>query len=141
MKHDFFSPVMPLVPGLLSCDATCIISGTILFIVWRKVRQGVEWLLCLCDTVVTSGSITWHWWHCEGHHFVLWGQDDWSRVQHDILVMWYQCWHHITLMSSSVAPFYFSVQDDQSEIQHDFFQSFDTLGTSISINWCQWHCQ
>ena len=29
VKHDFVSHVMPLAPPLLSCDARCIISGTI----------------------------------------------------------------------------------------------------------------
>ena len=32
LKHDILGHRMPLVPALLSCDAICIISGTILFI-------------------------------------------------------------------------------------------------------------
>ena len=34
--------VMPLVPALLSCDANCIINGTIRC---RQLKQGVTWPL------------------------------------------------------------------------------------------------
>ena len=45
VKHDFFNHVMPLVTALLSCDANCIINGTILFIRQRQLETGVTWLL------------------------------------------------------------------------------------------------
>ena len=70
VKNDFFSYVMPLVPALLSCDAKCTINGTILLIRWRHLKQGMTWFLWFCDAFGTSASITWHWWHCQWHHFV-----------------------------------------------------------------------
>ena len=33
VKHDFFNHVMPLESALLSCDASCIVSSTNVFIV------------------------------------------------------------------------------------------------------------
>ena len=37
------------------------------------------------------------------------------------LVMLYQCWNHMTLMASWRVPMDLFVQDDENEIQHDFF--------------------
>ena len=39
---------------------TCITNGTIFFISWRQLKQGVTWLFWSCDTVGTCVSITWH---------------------------------------------------------------------------------
>ena len=39
VKHDFFSHMRPLLLALLSCDANCIITGTMLLIRSRQLKQ------------------------------------------------------------------------------------------------------
>ena len=34
---------------------------------------------------------------------------------------WCQCYHHTMLMASSMKPLHFPGQDNQNEVQHDFF--------------------
>ena len=77
-----FSHVMPLVPIVLSCDANCIINGTILFNSMKKIKKKCH-MTWSCDAVGTSKK----------HHMPLmalsmalfcWlGEDDWNKVQLD----------------------------------------------------------
>ena len=78
-----FSHMMPLVPELLSCNITCISNGTIMFIGWRQLKQGVTWFFWSCDVVGISASImtlmvlslapfcllAWDNWNEAQHHF------------------------------------------------------------------------
>ena len=43
-----------------------------------------------------------------------------------LLVTWCQCWHHMTLTASSIVPPHLLFQDDQNEMQPEFF-SYLTL--------------
>ena len=106
----------------MACDANCIINGNILFITWRQLKQGVTSLSWSCNAVGTSVSITWHWWY----------QDDSNKVQHDFFVMWFQCWHHLTLMASSISQLYLFVQDDQNKVQHHFFSHLTLLALALA---------
>ena len=54
-----FSHVMQLVPALLPLCVNCIISGTILFIMWGQLKQGVTWLLVMWGC--WHWCITWQW--------------------------------------------------------------------------------
>ena len=117
---------MPLVPVLLSCNANCIISGTILFIRWRQLKQWVKWFFWTCHAVGTSVKIM-TLMALSMALVCLLGQDDWNKVQHDFLVMLYQCWHYMTLMASSVPLLHLIVEDDQNEKQHDFFNHLALL--------------
>ena len=60
VKHDIFSHVMPLVPVLLSCEGTCIISGVTLFIRLRQLKQGTTYFFWSCDAVGTTVNIKSH---------------------------------------------------------------------------------
>ena len=98
---------MPLVPALLSCYATSIISGTILFIRARSLKQDVTWLFWSCHVAGTSASITWHWQYCQWHHLLVnlrWLKRD--QTWH-FLVMWCLHWHHMTTMAATVAAIAF----------------------------------
>ena len=107
MKHHFFSHGMLLVPALLSCY--CIISGTILFIRWRQLK---------CDTDDIVNGI------------LLFGRSRWLKQDAiwplqscDANVGIPGCWQH----ALSVAPLHLLVQDDQNEMQHNFFNHLTLL--------------
>ena len=127
-----FSPLIPLVPALLPCDANCIISGIILFIRWRHCKQDVT-----CLTVI------WCCWHqCEYNMilmallmppFCFLGQDDWNKVQHNCFVMWYQHWHHMTQMTS-IAPLHWLAQDDWYQMLSDLFSHVTLASASLNVN-------
>ena len=90
--------------------------------------------------------VMWCCWHQCGHNMALMALSMASFVSRE---RWWKkgatwllgnvmpVWYHLTLMASSIAPLHLLVQDDQN----DMHQSFHTVGTSISIMWCQWqHC-
>ena len=138
VKHDFFNHVMPLVPALLSCDSNCIINGTISFIRWRQLIQGVIWLLihvmllapvwashATGDTV--NGTIS-----CS----VKMTEPQCNMIfDHVIPVL---TSHRTYGINNSTTTFL--VQDDKNEMQPDS-QSFNTVGTGMRIMWWQRHCQ
>ena len=75
-----------------------------------------------------------------------------TRCNMTSLLMWCQCWHQRTLMVSWIPPLYLFTQDDQNEMQHDFFSNWtllalasppcDANGTflvidaGVSVTWC-----
>ena len=113
----YFSHMTLLVLTLASCDVNGIVNGTIAFLRSRWSKSCATWS---CDSMIPLYSLT---------------QNDWNEIQLDILVMWhywYWHWHHVMPM----APLYFIVQDDKSEMQHPFWWC-DAIGTVISITWYQ----
>ena len=100
----------------------CTISGTILFIMWRQLKQGVILPFWLCDAVGASAGITWHSWYCQCVPFYLLGKGDWNKVlaSHDTDRI-------INSMSALL------VQDEQNEMQHDFFCHFTLLALASAL--------
>ena len=66
------------------------------------------------------------------HTIFLFDQDGWNKIQHDFLVMWCQCFYHMTLMASSIAPLHLLVQNDHNVMQHDFFSHLALLALTFS---------
>ena len=116
--HDSFGHVMLLAPVQALNDTDDIVSGTILFVRSRWLKQGetCRWrfLILFCDNL----------WKCETWLF-----------GHVMPML--QCWHHMTLMASSIAPLHLLFHDDWNEMQYDFFGPLVPLG--ISTMWCKWH--
>ena len=94
----------------------------------------------------------WHNWHQHCHHMLpvtssmallhLLGKDEWKKGQ-NILVMWHHwlwCCHHVTLMVFSMAQLHSVSNNNQTELQHDFFGQLTSLAPLL-IMWYQWHCQ
>ena len=120
VKHHFFSHVMSLLTTLLPSNDNCIINATILFILWRQLKQGA-WLFWSCDGVSTSVSITWQWQHCQWLHFCLLHQDDWKKALQNIFshMISVLALHDTDGVINSITAFYLSRWSN--EMQHDFF--------------------
>ena len=118
VKHYFFTHWMLLAPALLSCNFNCISNCTILFIMWRQLKQGVTRLFWSCDVV---GTTEYHITVISVVPFCLLGEDDWNKI------MWCQCQHHMTLTELSIEPLYLIVQDDQNEMHHYFLSHLTLL--------------
>ena len=130
VKHNFFSHLIPLVSPLLPCFATCIISGIILLIRWRQLKQSVMWFLWSCDAVGTSVNTTWHWWHLQWSTCLKQGAT--CFFSHVMLASH----DHNDIIKSTIAL----VSSRLSKWGATWFFSHLTLGTGISIMWYQWHC-
>ena len=74
-----------------------------------------------------SASITWHWGHCQWYHFVCYLEMIKVRPIMTSLVIWCQCWHHMTVMTSTIAPLHLLGQDDWIEVYYDFFSHLTLL--------------
>ena len=140
VKHDFVSHVMPLVPGLLSCDAKCISNGIILFTRWRQLKQGV------------IGSF--------GHVMLLlpvWASHETDGIVDGIILFARSRWlkQGTTWLSGHVMPVFVSYDTD-GIINTTFslvssklikmtcnitFESFDNVGLASEWHFQQWHCQ
>ena len=83
VQHDFFGYVAPLTHVLTSCHASgSIVSGTIVFVRTKQMKQGALWLSSHMTPLVPLLA---SFMLAPSH---LLGQDDWNEVQHDFLVMW-----------------------------------------------------
>ena len=54
-------------------------------------------------------------------------------MPYNFLVIWFPLqWHHMKWMASSMAPLYSLGEDDQNEIQHDFFGHLMPLALALT---------
>ena len=131
-----FSHVIPVVSVVLSCDTNCI-NGSIFFIRWTQLKQGVTWHL-----------VMWCFQHQCEHHMILMALSMaqfwfvWTRwlkhggtqlFRHVIPVL---VSHDTDVIINSTIAFVSSKLSKRNATW--LFQSFST---GISIMWCQWHCQ
>ena len=134
MKHLLFSQLIPLLPALLSKDANCIINGIISSLGVGNLNKAWQdfWSCYAAATIL---------WALHGivNDTILFARWRWLKQGATrLFVMWHQCWHHMTLMAPLIPPLHLFAQVIRCNMN---FFSHLILGTSISIMWCQWHCQ
>ena len=120
------------VPVAATPDNDSNVSDNILFTSLRQLKWGTRWTFWSCDASV---GITWYNSTTEFVRF---------KPKTTFLVMSCQCWHQMTYAGNTwhKSTFSFSVSRwAKWDATWDFFKSFDTVGTGISIMWCQWHFQ
>ena len=91
------------------------------------------WIMCICMNMYVGRHVYMYAWHhtdgtARSTIFFLLAWHDWNERESDLFACMMPALHLVG-------------QNDWHEVQCDVFQSFNTVGTGISIFFCQWYCQ